>query len=267
MSLSRNQNRKRTVACKDRGPPVCSIGDSPLPGLPVPSIRFNIEVDWPNTALLRISHRVREIRLVQGVEGFESHLNDLAVPHHGMSRRTARSTCPMAKPGIGVAAQRALRCRWRAPEMPPGSSACRPARQSSSSPDGLIEQSVADGTRWPARCPGTAHSPATEIGKPLRARTSRIDRPSAEPPRRCRRGAPGIRRSARRSASGAGRNRWTRDRARTDAAPAHTQEGIARIVVQRVRPGVGYQRLKALQHPAPILHLQGRGIRTRRCWW
>src|ERR1035441_9939548 len=44
-SLSRNQNRKRTVACSDLGPPVCSTGDSPLPGLPVPSMRFNIEVD------------------------------------------------------------------------------------------------------------------------------------------------------------------------------------------------------------------------------
>ena len=34
------------------------------------------------------------------------------------------------------------------------------------------------------------------------------------------------------------------------------QEGIARIVVQRVRPGVGYQRLKTLQHLAAILHLK-----------
>src|ERR1035437_4512223 len=52
-ALRRNQNRKRTVACRDLGPPVCRMGDSPLPGLPVPSIRFNIEVDWPNTAELR----------------------------------------------------------------------------------------------------------------------------------------------------------------------------------------------------------------------
>src|ERR1017187_148187 len=51
--LEARQNRKRTVACRDLGPPVCRIGDSPLPGLPVPSIRFNIEVDWPNMALLR----------------------------------------------------------------------------------------------------------------------------------------------------------------------------------------------------------------------
>jgi hypothetical protein len=42
---SRNQNRKRTVACSDLGPPVCSTGDNPLPGLPVPNMRFNIEVD------------------------------------------------------------------------------------------------------------------------------------------------------------------------------------------------------------------------------
>src|ERR1017187_10501523 len=44
-SLSRIQNRKRTVPCSDLGPPVCSTGDSPLPWLPVPSMRFNIEVD------------------------------------------------------------------------------------------------------------------------------------------------------------------------------------------------------------------------------
>src|ERR1035437_869474 len=48
-----HQNRKRTVPCRDLGPPVCRMGDSPLPGLPVPSIKFNIEVDWPNTAELR----------------------------------------------------------------------------------------------------------------------------------------------------------------------------------------------------------------------
>src|ERR1035437_5292792 len=52
-SLSRHQNRRRTVPVRDLGPPVCRMGDSPLPGLLVPSIKFYIEVDWPNTALLR----------------------------------------------------------------------------------------------------------------------------------------------------------------------------------------------------------------------
>src|SRR6185295_17593133 len=48
-----DQNRKRSVPCNDLGPPVWSSGASPLPGLPLPSIRFSIEVDWPKTALLR----------------------------------------------------------------------------------------------------------------------------------------------------------------------------------------------------------------------
>ena len=35
----------------DLAPPVWNIGASPLAGLPVPSIRFNIDVDWPNRGL------------------------------------------------------------------------------------------------------------------------------------------------------------------------------------------------------------------------
>src|ERR1035438_1958519 len=34
------------------------------------------------------------------------------------------------------------------------------------------------------------------------------------------------------------------------------QEGIARIVIQRMRPGVGYQRLKAFEHSTAVLHLE-----------
>src|ERR1035441_5622098 len=34
------------------------------------------------------------------------------------------------------------------------------------------------------------------------------------------------------------------------------QESIARIVIQRVRPGVGYQRLKAFHHSTAVLRLE-----------
>lgn len=49
----RFQNLTRTTASTDRGPPVCSMGARPLPGLPVPNIRFSIDVDWPKYGLFR----------------------------------------------------------------------------------------------------------------------------------------------------------------------------------------------------------------------
>jgi hypothetical protein len=41
------------MTCSVLGPPAWNIGTKPLPGLPEPIIRFNIELDWPNSGLAR----------------------------------------------------------------------------------------------------------------------------------------------------------------------------------------------------------------------
>jgi len=48
-----NQNLNRTLICTDLGPPAWKIGANPLLGLPVPSIKFSIEVDCPNNGLAK----------------------------------------------------------------------------------------------------------------------------------------------------------------------------------------------------------------------